>query len=91
MEKLVTENPNATIICLLPLDTNATPAANLELYREAERLICRYLAIPVLELHKENNMGVPNFSVFLDDGLHPNDAGYERLANILSKKLRSYI
>lgn len=41
--------------------------------------------LPVLDLYHKLNINQLNYSAWLADGLHPNDDGYKKLANIIGK------
>ncbi|MCH9267552.1 SGNH/GDSL hydrolase family protein [Pediococcus acidilactici] len=41
--------------------------------------------LPVLDLYHKLNINQLNYSAWLADGLHPNDDGYQKLANIIGK------
>ena len=62
-------------------------------YVDAEKRVAEYYAIPVLDLFAESGMQ-PNLErhaeLFFVDGLHPNDAGYARIAEKLGKYLENF-
>ena len=60
----------------------------LKEYVEAVKQNAEYFSFPVLDLWKEGGMQpcVPSVKKeYMPDGLHPNDKGYERLANKVQK------
>lgn len=61
------------------------------LYAPAIKEICRKWAVPVVDLTQDGNMMVnPNYpqnELIFTDGIHPNDEGYERMADIVEAKL----
>ena len=61
-------------------------------YVNAIREVCEYYSIPVLDMYKEGQMpgNVWNWcEKYMPDGLHPNDKGYEIIANKLKKFLEN--
>lgn len=62
----------------------------LKMYVDIMKEVAEYYSIPVLDLFSESGMQ-PNIEshckMFFDDGLHPNDTGYARIAAILGKYL----
>lgn len=93
---LLCRYPRARIIVLTPLHRCAEDFSvekqpgveNLPLkrYVEAIREVAEYYALPVLDLYAMSGMQ-PNVPVikemYLPDGLHPNDAGHRRLAELI--------
>lgn len=101
---LVTEFPAAQIVIMTPLhrlfedNTNgdghqkAYNYGNLHDYVNIIREVAEYYSLPVLDLYKEGGIqpNVPKqCEMFTVDGLHPNDAGYERIARKLEAFLRA--
>ena len=97
MQKLLTKYPQARIVFLTPLHRSyekgeiclpekpyQTPT--LREYRNAILTVADYYAIPVLDLYALSGIqpSVPAIKErFLPDGLHPSDAGNERIASLL--------
>ena len=69
------------------------PAAYpLKKYVKAIKKVCEYYSVPVLDLYSVSGIQ-PNVEIikekYCPDGLHPNDAGHERIKNRLKEFLRS--
>ena len=102
MSKLITRYPDAAIVFMTPLHrTNEDELINdgigkrhgpLVRYVDAIIDAAAYYSIPVLDLFRTSGMQ-PRVPViqekFVPDGLHPNDAGHERLANRLEAFLKA--
>ena len=59
---------------------------------KAEREVCEYYSIPVLDLYKEGGMPGNIWAwceKYMPDGLHPNDAGHVLIAHKLQKFLEN--
>lgn len=105
LETIKRRLPNAEIIAMMPLSPQLADESDAEMYRDIERTICRALSIPVLEVRNECGISkycnygfaqvaedeIENAVVFMADALHPNNAGYERIANYVAVKLNKYI
>lgn len=87
---LINKYPTARIVFFTPLHRNTKLAPrdkgdgfwSLDDYAEAIRKNAAYFAFPVLDLRTQSGIQpqVPVLAEkFTKDGLHPNDAGYERL------------
>ena len=97
--RLIEKYPAATIVFMTPLHriteaatTNeiGLPCKPLKAYVEAIREVCEYYSIPVLDLYKVSGMQ-PLVEIiktsYMPDGLHPNDAGAEKIAKLLKNFL----
>ena len=94
---LITRYPDAKILVLTPLhrlnesnpDSNGLP---LKAYVDAIREMAEVYSLPVLDLYAMSGMQ-PNVPIiqerFMNDGLHPNDAGHARLADMVQKALEA--
>lgn len=105
LETIIRRLPNADVIAMTPVSPQPKEEAVTESYREIEREICKALSIPIWEVRNECgitkycNYGysqvveeeIENAKVFMADTLHPNNAGYERIANYIAYKLNNYI
>ena len=64
----------------------------LKTYVEIIREVAEYYSLPVLDMY-ENSGIQPNFPAnslaYTVDGLHPNDAGYELISELVLKFLKS--
>ncbi|MDF2663784.1 MAG: lysophospholipase L1-like esterase [Paenibacillus sp.] len=65
-------------------DTISVNAAGCRLldYVEAIRDIGLQYALPVLDLYRESGFTKLTLPLLTDDGLHPNEAGYARIAQL---------
>ena len=86
LKRIVDAKPNANVfvVNLLARDGNSPDDANA--YNEMLTEVANYLAIPVLDVRRNSgiNPNVPSMkTAFMPDGLHPNAAGYERIARCI--------
>lgn len=98
MCKLICRYPQAQIVALTPLhrlgendvelnEIGVRRDHTLEDYAEAEKAICAYYAIPVLDLYRTSGIQpeVPILrECYMPDGLHPSDAGNRLIAQKLA-------
>jgi lysophospholipase L1-like esterase len=84
LETIKNKYPTAKIIVLTPLKTSSawTGALDLRHYVDVEIAIANFLSIPVIDLN--TNSGIYGSSSYLTDGLHPNDSGYQLVANAVA-------
>lgn len=88
LETIKRNFPSARVVVMLPVQWGmAYPTDNVELYREVERKIAAWLAVPVIEMQKESLLWAG--SGMFPDGLHPNDTGYQLLADFMARRLIS--
>ena len=92
---LMQKFPKARVVFMTPLhyineeaevNNHGLPCKKLICYVEMIRRVCEYYAIPVLDLYKLSGMqpAVPaNRELYMPDGLHPSNAGAERIAKLL--------
>ena len=92
INKLKKNFPDAKIIFMTPLHRLAetTPSEPdgkiLKDYAEAICTICKKHSIPVIDLFEINPLD-PSDKKLVPDGLHPNDAGHEILAEVVAEEL----
>lgn len=60
----------------------------LEPYRQAVRDLAKYFGLPCLHLDEEFGINEYNSTIYMSDGLHPNDTGNRRMGKILDKFIR---
>lgn len=100
-EALLKKYPYATIVFMTPLhrlsentlvNEIGLPRKPLIDYVNAIRTICEEYALPVLDLYKISGMQ-PSVDVireiYMPDGLHPSNAGAEKIANLLKQFILS--
>lgn len=96
--KLIEKYPDAEIVIVTPLhrlsesaeiNEYGLPCAPLKKYVEAIREVAEYYSLPLLDLYKNSGMQ-PSVEIlrekYMPDGLHPSDAGAEKIAD----KLRDF-
>ncbi len=103
LNKLFERYPTAHVVIMTPLhrlgEDNCTynefgvrRQTNLEGYVDAIIEVAAYYSVPVLDLFRVGGINpvVPvQKELYMPDGLHPNDAGHERIAQRLTGFLRS--
>ena len=90
-ETLIRDNPRAKILILTPLHRLSEKNVNqngyiLEDYVKALREMAEEFSFPVLDLFKNSGLNPAKGTVradYMTDGLHPNDAGYARLFELI--------
>jgi len=100
--KLIEKYPTSKIIILTPLhrtnedsvigDAKPAPVATLKEYVEIIREVAEYYSLPILDLFKDSGLQpkVPVIQqMYMPDGLHPSDAGYELLASQIAAYIKS--
>lgn len=103
IEKILTDNPSAKLMIITPMwrqrqsvgdnkdsDTNALGGQYLIDYVNAIEEQANFLHIPCLNLYKNCLINKFNYNNYLSDGLHPNDKGYELLADKISSALKNF-
>ena len=77
---------------LLPDHNSFVPIAPLKTYVEIIREVAEYYSFPVLDLFKNSGIqpNVPRVKeLFMPDGVHPNDAGYEVISEAIISFLKN--
>lgn len=95
-EKLLTKYPNAKFLVLTPLHRLGEIVPNalgnvLQDYRKALLETAEYFSFPVLDLFATSGMNPQVAKVqetMMPDGLHPNDAGYQRLFELIDQAIK---
>ena len=94
-QTLMQTHPKATVIFMTPLHRTTEdyeineiglPRKKLLAYVEMIRRVCEYYALPVLDLYKVSGMQPAvqiNRELYMPDGLHPSNAGAEKIAKLL--------
>ncbi len=99
---LLRKYPESQIVVMTPLhrlnecseynECGVRNVGTLEDYVEAIKQVARYYAIPVLDLYNMSGLQPEVESIrerFVPDGLHPSDAGHEKIYNLLKGFLKS--
>jgi len=63
---------------------------NLEDYVNAIKTVCGKWSVPVIDLYTKSGLdpsNPPHYSTYMPDGLHPNEAGHEKIAQIIKEHL----
>lgn len=100
IKNIYAKNPAADIRLVLPMwrarindaskfvDIETIPndkGLYLKDYNDAIKSVGERYHLPTLDLYHDLNINELNYKHWLADGLHPNDVGYEKLANIMGK------
>lgn len=103
MQQLINRYPHAQLIVMTPLhrcseedmpfnEAGIRRQGTLKRYVEAVREVAEFYSVPVVDLFAESGIQ-PRVELlrkmYMPDGLHPNDAGNEKIADCLLRKLRS--
>lgn len=100
---LIEKYPKSDIVVLTPLHRlnednpygdgyKEVPTAELKVYVNIMREVAEYYSLPVLDLFAASGLQpkVPVIQeMYMPDGLHPSDAGYEILANKIAQFLKT--
>ena len=100
-QKLLARYPDAKLVFMTPLhrlsedvtvnEIGLPLQTNLEGFVNVEKEVARFYGIPVLDTYAMSGMQ-PKFEPvrerFMPDGLHPNDAGHRKMADLLVGFLR---
>ena len=99
IEYILASNPKVKLFLATPLQRNANgfsvETANgnglkLSDYRAAIIALGAFYGVPVLDMYAISGITGRTLSTFTGDGLHPNDAGFDRLASVVCGQLRSH-
>jgi len=91
IEQLLAKRPTCRLNLWTPLqrdkdgyDCEASNEAGHRLidYAEAVKALGRHYALPVLDLYAESGFNKITLPTFTTDGLHPNETGYARIADM---------
>lgn len=96
LRKLSEKYVDKRIVVMTPThrlsETREDPVYDFKFYVYAIKEVCEYYAVPVLDIYSISGLqpNIPvNKATYFVDGLHPNDAGYERIADLLEKFLKN--
>ena len=100
-QKLLARYPDAKLVFMTPLhrlsedvtvnEIGLPLQTNLEGFVNVEKEVARFYGIPVLDTYAMSGMQpkfMPVRERFMPDGLHPNDAGHRKMADLLIGFLR---
>lgn len=96
IEHILSSNPNIDLVLITPpqrvkdgYDINFTNEVGSKLidYVTVIKSLGEIYSLPVLDLYSESGITKNTMNTFTTDGLHPNDAGYERISNKMYKFL----
>ena len=89
IEKILSSNPNIDLVLITPIqrtkdgyDTNFTNKEDSKLidYVNAIKDLGQKYSLPVLDLYSTSGINKQTMSTYTRDNLHPNEKGYERIA-----------
>jgi lysophospholipase L1-like esterase len=97
IEYILSHKPTVKIVLITPIqrdnggyDVNTTNTVSCKLidYINAIKNIGQMYGIPVLDLYSQSGITKLTLNTLTVDGLHPNDGGYIRIGNLISKYIR---
>lgn len=98
IEHILTEKPTANILLIADMqrdsngyDVNHVNTAGHKLidYVNAMIEIGALYGIPVCDLYRHSGFNALTFNAYTTDGLHPNEAGFVRIGNVISSVLNN--
>lgn len=99
IEYILASNPRVKLVLATPIQRNANSysveTANgngLKLgdYRNAILALGVFYGAPVVDMYAVSGITGRTLATFTGDGLHPNDAGFDRMASIVCGQLRAH-
>lgn len=88
VETMLTWKPTLNIILLTTTYSNvASHNAVYTQYAEAVREVAHYYGLKVADTNRESGITQFNTSTYTSDGIHPNEAGNLRIANIVGSEI----
>lgn len=99
IEYILASNPRVKLFLATPLQRNANgysvETANgnglkLSDYRAAILALGVFYGVPVVDMYAVSGITGRTLATFTGDGLHPNDAGFDRMASIVCGQLRAH-
>ena len=92
LETLSRKAPDAIVLVIPALKTaQVAVEGRLENYRQAQRDICEYYAIPYADIYKTCKISKFTFTPLTTDGLHPSEAGHAEIARVLLPKIKEIL
>ena len=100
LNRIYSSNPECRVVLLTPIqrlvvnnfgcDTKNAQGYTLLDYADAIIEIGRLHSTPVCDMYRNSGLNQTNLSYYTTDGVHPNDAGYVRMANLLMHELNKF-
>lgn len=99
IEYILASNPKVKLFLATPLQRNANgysvETANgnglkLSDYRAAIIALGAFYGVPVLDMYAISGITGRTLATFTGDGLHPNEAGFDRMASVVCGQMRSH-
>lgn len=87
IETFLTWKPTLEIVILTPLQGNW--GYDYTEYVNAAKEVAHFYALPFINLFEESGISIFNAATYTTDGLHPNEAGGKRIADLVISKLNS--
>jgi lysophospholipase L1-like esterase len=94
INKIHTRIPNARKVILIPIYSSDDGTVNsvgktFDDYRNAIKQIAYLYGYPVIDLKANTGINKLNSTAYLSDGIHPNDAGGQRIAEVVIGQLKA--
>lgn len=100
LNRIYSNNPECRVVLLTPLqrlfvtnfgcDTKNAQGYTLLDYADAIIEIGRLYSTPVCDMYRNSGLNQTNLRYYTTDGVHPNAAGYVRMANLLMHELNKF-
>lgn len=91
LETIIRKAPNAIPIVILPLVAWSGKSVDIERYRQMQRGVCEYFAIPYTYTYKKCMITPINYSRLMPDNLHPNNSGHLEIIRVLYGEVQQLI
>lgn len=78
--------PNSKLIFATPIQGDKYDELKISRI-EAIKEVCKLYNIPVIDLYNNSGITIQNSSIYLKDGVHPNDSGNRLIADYLSREI----
>ncbi|MBQ9374997.1 MAG: hypothetical protein IJU04_01485 [Ruminococcus sp.] len=90
LDRIYARCPNADIfLCEMPYKLNETGIPHFEQRQQAIRDVAYKYGYPLLNTRAEG-VNELNYTIYRQDGVHPNEAGRERLASLFAGQMKSF-
>lgn len=91
LETILRKAPNAVVIVIPPLKAWTGQETKIDGYRQVERDICEYFAVPYTDTYKRCLVAPLTYPRLMPDALHPNDDGHLEVMRVLWGDVESLI